>query len=221
MARAIQYDPGNKEREMTARKIRNLVAITAAVAGLAGALAGCAGLAVGAGATGATMAAQERGLKGGFDDIQTRASINALWFGHDEEMHRKVTLSISEGRVMLTGRVNSDQMMFDAVRLAWKAKGVKEVINEVQVSDQGGIADFFRDNWVSARLKTKLAFDDSVNSINYSIDTVSGVVYLFGIARDREELRRVTNHAKDLDYVRRVVSHVWLRGDPRRKSGAS
>ena len=206
---------------MTARRIRNLVAIGAALAGLAGVLAGCIELAAGAGATGATMASQERGLKRGFDDVQTRASINALWLDHDEEMYRKVTLSVSEGRVMLTGRVKSDQMMFDAVRLAWKAKGVREVINEVQVSDQGGIGDFFRDNWISARLKTKLAFDDLVSSINYSIDTVSGVVYLFGIARDREELQRVTNHAKDLDYVRKVVSHVWLRTDPRRKPGAS
>ncbi len=206
---------------MRVRNTGNLVAITVALGCLAGTLAGCTGVAVGTGATGATMAAQERGLKGGIADAGIRLDINGLWFRHDEEMHRKVTLSISEGRVLLTGRVNSEQMMFDAVRLAWKAHGVREVINEVQVNDQGGIGDFFRDNWISARLKTKLAFDDRVSSINYSIDTVSGVVYLFGIARDREELRRVTNHAKDLDYVRKVVNHVWLRTDPRRKSGAS
>ncbi len=204
---------------MTARKIRNLVAISAGLAGLAGVLAGCIELAASAGATGATMAAQERGLKRGFDDVQTRASINALWLDHDEEMYRKVTLSVSEGRVMLTGRVKSDQMMFDAVRLAWKAKDVKEVINEIQVNDGGGIGSFLRDTWISARLKAKLAFDDRVTSINYSIDTVAGVVYLFGIARDRDELQRVTNHAKHLDYVRKVVSHVWLRTDPRRKGG--
>ena len=209
---------------MRVRKLRNLVAITAALGCLAGPLAGCAGLAVGAGATGATMAAQERGLKGGIDDAGIRLGINGLWFDHDEEMYRKVTLSISEGRVLLTGRVPSEKMMFDAVRLAWKAKGVKEVINEVQVQgkDDAGVGDFFRDMWINARLKAKLAFDDSVTSINYSIDTVSGIVYLFGIARDKEELRRVTNHAKDTEYVRRVVNHVWLRGDPRRKkTGAS
>ena len=204
---------------MRARNLRNLVAVTATLGCLAGALAGCVGLAVGAGATGGTLAAQERGLEGGIDDAGIRLSINELWFLHDEEMYRKITLSISEGRVLLTGRVKSERMMFDAVRLAWKANGVKEVINEVQVQskDDTGIGNFFRDMWISTRLKTKLAFDDSVTSINYSIDTVSGIVYLFGIARDQEELRRVTNHAKDTEYVRRVVNHVWLRGDPRRK----
>ena len=206
---------------MRVRNIKNLVAITAVLGCLAGTLAGCVGLAVGTGATGATMAAQERGLKGGIDDAGIRLGINGLWFEHDEEMYRKVTLSISEGRVLLTGRVKSEQMMFDAVRLAWKANGVKEVINEVQVNDQGGIGAFFRDNWISVRLKAKLAFDDRVTSINYSIDTVSGIVYLFGIARDQDELRRVTNHAKDVEYVRRVVNHVWLRTDPRRETDKS
>jgi osmotically-inducible protein OsmY len=203
---------------MRARKLKNLVAITATLGCLAGMLAGCVGMAVGAGAAGGTLAAQERGLKGGIDDAGIRLAINELWFTHDEEMYRKITLSISEGRVLLTGRVEAEKLMFDAVRLSWKAKGVKEVINEVQVqrSDDAGIGNFFRDMWISTRLKTKLAFDDSVSSINYSIDTVSGVVYLFGIARNQEELRRVTNHAKDTEYVRRVVNHVWLRGDPRR-----
>ncbi len=208
-------------RKMRSQHVRNLAVIAVTLSCLAGGLTACVGLAAGAGATGATMAAQERGFKGAVNDTELRVRINALWLDHDEEMYRKITLSISERRVLLTGRVKTDRMMFDAVRLAWKAKGVKEVINEVQVNEGGGIGDSFRDNWISARLKAKLAFDDSVSSINYSIDAVSGVVYLFGIARDSEELQRVTNHAKDLDYVRKVVSHVWLRTDPRRKSGES
>jgi len=206
---------------MRSRNARNFVVVAAVLSFLTGVVTGCAGLAVGAGATGATAAAQERGLKGAVNDTAIRARINGLWFDHDEEMYRKVTLSISEGRVLLTGRVKADRMMFDAVRLAWKAKGVEEVINEIQVNDGGGIGSFLRDTWISARLKAKLAFDDRVTSINYSIDTVAGVVYLFGIARDRDELERVTEHARNLEYVRKVVGHVWLRNDPRRKTGRS
>ncbi len=202
---------------MRVRNIRNLVAITAALGCMAGALAGCAGVLVGTGATTATMAEQERGLGGGVTDAGIRLDINGLWFKHDETMYHKVTLAISEGRVLLTGHVKSEQMMFDAVRLAWKAKGVREVINEVQVNDDAGVGTFLRDLWVNARLKAKLAFDENVTSINYTVDTVSGIVYLFGIAQDKDELARVTNHAKDLEYVRRVVSHVWLKTDPRRK----
>ena len=81
---------------MRARKIRNLVAITATLGCLASMVAGCVGLAVGAGAAGGTMAVQERGLKGGIDDAGIRLAINELWFTHDEAMYRKITLSISE-----------------------------------------------------------------------------------------------------------------------------
>ena len=119
--------------------------------------------------------------------------------------------------MLLTGSVKAEQMMHDAVRLAWQGNGVMEVINELQVHDDAGVGSFLRDVWINSRLEVKLAIDDKVAAINYSIDTVSGVVYLFGIAQDREELKRVTNYANNLEYVRRVVSHVWLKSDPRRK----
>ena len=202
---------------MRVRNFGNLLVVTAVLGCLAGILSNCAGVVVGATATTATMVAQERGFRGGIDDAKIRLDINFLWFKHDEEMYRNVTLSISEGRVLLTGYVNAEKMRHDAVRLAWKAKGVMEVINEVQVHDDAGVGSFLRDAWINSRLEAKLAFDDKVTSINYSIDTVSGIVYLFGIAQDRDELQRVTNHANDLEYVRRVVNHVWLKSDPRRK----
>lgn len=206
---------------MRSRNVRTLLVIAGALGGLAAVLSGCVPLAAGAGATGATVATQERGVKGAISDNAIRARINGLWFDHDEKMYRKVTLSVSEGRVMLTGRVDSAQMMADAVRLAWKANGVKEVINEIQVNDEDGVGAFFKDAWILTQLKTKLAFDDRVSSRNYSIDAVSGVVYLLGIAKDEDELQRVTNHAKNLGYVRKVVSHVRLRTDPRRKADSS
>ena len=42
-----------------------------------------------------------------------------------------------------------------------------------------------------------------------------------GIAQDSAELERVTNHARQVRYVRRVVNHARLKNDPRRKSKAS
>jgi osmotically-inducible protein OsmY len=42
------------------------------------------------------------------------------------------------------------------------------------------------------------------------------VVYLMGIAQNRAELQRVTNHARNLSYVRKVESFVRLKDDPRR-----
>ncbi|NKB20381.1 MAG: BON domain-containing protein [Alphaproteobacteria bacterium] len=180
-------------------------------------LGGCVGAVVGAGASVATAASEERGLNNAARDLAIRGRINALWLDHNETLLAKADISISEGRVLLTGLVPNQKMRGDAVRLAWKAAGVKEVINEIQVTSSGGTSGFTRDSWISTKLKTRLTLDNQVVSINYSFDTVGGTVYLMGIAQNAAELERVRNHARQIKYVRRIVSHVILKNDPRRK----
>ncbi len=188
----------------------------------AGGLAACSaeGMVVGGAATAGVAAAQERGLSGAVSDTEIRLEINHLWLQHDEEMYRKVGLQVQEGRVLLTGSVPTPEMRLDAVRLAWQANGVKEVINEISVGD-GSLTGFARDTWISTQLKGKLLLDKEVSAINYSIETVEGVIYLMGVAQNAEELERVTAHARNIAYVRRVVSYVQMKDDPARREEAS
>lgn len=200
-------------------KLRSALA-AATVLALAGALSGCAGAVIGAGATAGVAAAEERGLDGAVDDTKIRAEINHYWFQHDVEMYRKVGLTISEGRVLLTGLVPSDAARADAVRLTWQAAGVREVINEIAVRPGGSdVIDDGRDVVISQTLKTRLLFDKEIRNINYTIDVVDGVIYLMGIAQSEGELERVIAHARDISNVKRVVSHVLLKTDPRRHRG--
>jgi len=189
-------------------------------AGLAVLAAGCSpiGAAAGVGAVGATAAQSEKGFRRSVADTEIRIAINDLWFKADEEMFRKVNLQVQEGRVLLTGNVRLPEQRVEAVRLAWQAPGVREVINEIEVNDTSGVTDLARDTWISTQLKTDLLFDQDVSSIDYSIETVNQVIYLMGVARSQAELNRVVGHAKDISYVRRVVNYVLLRDDPRRTS---
>ncbi len=167
-----------------------------------------AGTAVGVGAGVGVMASQERGLGQGVEDQRIRLEINSKWLQHDEKMYRLLSLQVQEARVLLTGALPSQEMRLAAVRLAWEVDGVKEVINEITITDEGGLGTYARDTWISTQIKTKLIFDVEVSSINYSIETVHGVVYLMGIAKDDIELSRVINHARNVSYVERVVSYV-------------
>ena len=195
----------------------HIARMVAMLIGFAPLLAGCFSAAVGTSAWLATAASEERSIKSAATDLAIRTRINGLWFDHNEALSTRVDISISEGRVLLTGRVPTQQERLSAVRLAWKASGVKEVINEIQVSGTKGASKFARDSWISAQLKTILALDEKVNSINYSIDTVGGAVYLMGIAVSEEEVERVRNHARQIKYVRRVVNYVIMKTDSRRK----
>jgi osmotically-inducible protein OsmY len=182
----------------------------AAAAALALSGCGTTGIAVGAGAATAVAASEERGIGGAISDTAIETQINALLLQHGFETFRKVSVKSYERRVLLTGLVQTAQMRLDAVRLAWQADGVREVINEIEVTDKGGAEAYARDVWISTQLRTKLLLDKEIKSINYSVETVGGTVYLMGFARSPDELARVQAHARNLAYVRRVVSYVRI-----------
>jgi osmotically-inducible protein OsmY len=50
--------------------------------------------------------------------------------------------------------------------------------------------------------------DQSINFINFSVDTVNGVVYIFGIARDQEEISRIIKHARNINYVENIINYM-------------
>lgn len=165
-------------------------------------------MAVGAGAATGVAASQQRGIVTSAKDTAISFQIQELWFRTNYEMFGKLSTSVSEGRALLTGKVQDPEMRVEAVKLAWQVDGVAEVINEIEVVNTGSLADSARDFWITTQLRGHLTFDKEVRSINYSIDTVNGTVFLMGIARSQAELDRVTNHARNLAYVRRVVSYV-------------
>jgi osmotically-inducible protein OsmY len=187
-----------------------------------GFLAGCTrvGVAVGAGAAVGTAASSERGLVTTIDDDRIWLEINQAWLHHDADMFEAAKLQVHEGRVLLSGLVADPNMRVEAVRLAWQVDGVKEVINEIEVSDEGDFGGFLQDRWIVGQLRNKILFDKEVRSINYSIESVAGTVYLMGLAQSQAEAQRVIDHARDIPYVRRVVSHVRLKDDPARHAAA-
>ncbi len=192
-------------------------AIAAAI--VAALVAGCANMVAAGGAGALTAATQERGFADAISDTAIRADINLRWLAHgDGEVFLSTILSVVEGRVLLAGHVKDPRARVDAVRLAWKAEGVREVINEIRVAEGRGIAGYGRDAWVTATLRSRLLLDKEIASVNYTIDTVGKVVYLMGVARNAGELARVRAHARDVSYVKRVVSHVVLKNDPKRKA---
>jgi len=165
------------------------------------------------GAKAATASLEERGFAGNVDDARIRLWINHYWLQRSEEMYSKVGLNVHEGRVLLTGALADPDLRHDAVRLAWQAEGVKQVIDEIQ-PHEGGLDDVARDTWITGQLTTRLTLDPKVAAINYAVTTTNRVIFLFGIARNEAEHRHVIELAGEIPYARRVVSHVILIDDP-------
>ena len=193
------------------------LALALAAGGLTGACSTPA-MVVGAGASGAVAASEERGLGGALRDSRIKTVINYHLLDEDAELFKSLSTAVYEGRVLLTGILTTVARRDLAVRIAWKAEGVKEVINEIIVDPKGKSGTFAGDSWISAKLRSKLLFDKDIIGINYSIDTLRGTVHLLGVAQNRDELGHVLAHARNLNHVRKVVNHVILKTDPRRQA---
>lgn len=196
-------------------KNKNLL-LVASLSVLAGVLSSCSpvGVAVGAGASLGIASQQEGGIGAAADDVRIKAMIGDKWFKYKVDTFSKLSTTVDQGRVLITGVVQNPDDRVEAVRLAWQVEGVKQVINEIRVADSEGVPGYVRDKWITTRLRTQLTFEKDISAVNYSIDTVQGTVYLMGVARNQAELDRVIGIARTIPNVKEVVSYVKPRGEP-------
>lgn len=181
------------------------------------ALGGCASLLVSAGTNAGVAVAQNRSIGRTVDDNIIYGDLTTRFMDTEENnLLTKVTFNVRFARVMLTGTVENEGQALRAVELAWKAKGVSEVINELQVNPGVSFFDKANDTLIKRNLETRYLITKGVWVINYSMDVQNGVAYLIGRVKDRAELDRALNIARTTKGVKRVVSHLQINTDVER-----
>lgn len=129
---------------------------------------------------------------------------------------RSVGTEVREGRVLLVGTVETPTQRLEASRIAWQIRGVRDVVNELQVQNPQGFLSYADDARISNQMRVRLLTANSVRATNYDIETVNGTLYILGVARNKQELEHVAYLAATISGVKRVVSHALLADDPRR-----
>ena len=56
-------------------------------------------------------------------------------------------------------------------------------LDEIEVAPPGSIWDSARDTWLTTQIRSEMVVDTRIRSVNYSIETANGSVYLIGSAR--------------------------------------
>ncbi|HCV88124.1 MAG TPA: transporter, partial [Alphaproteobacteria bacterium] len=204
------------ETSSPARTRPSRLSLTVAVMALGGLLlSGCAPAIVGVGTAAVAASSTEKGLTTSVSDSVIYTKIQDRFIQEDASLSTVVDLTVNDAAVLMTGKVKTPEEKVLATRLAWEVRGVREVINELQVTDTSSIKDVAKDLAASAQLRGKLIADSSVSSLNFSIDVVNGTVYLSGVAADAEEMNRVVGHARELRFAQQVVNYITLRSDQR------
>ena len=178
-------------------------------------LTSCIETAVGLGTAAVAASTTEKGFSTSVSDTVIEAKLTDKFIKNDASLVTGVESSVSNGAVLMTGRLDTQDKKILATRLAWEIKGVKEVINEIQVISEKSIKTTAKDLAASAQLRAALIGDQEVSSLNYSIDVVNGIVYLSGVAANEKERERVITHAQSLRFAKKVVNYIILSTDKR------
>jgi osmotically-inducible protein OsmY len=180
-------------------------------------LSGCLGLAAGgAVATGVSVATQERTIGNAIDDVRIKTELDAKLVGDSTGLFLRASTTVVEGRVHLAGYVTSPEDRLMATRIAWSIEGVRQVDNDMDVTDRSGWLDAAGDFVIETELEAALITDRSIKDVNYTTDVVHGVVYVMGIGQNQAEVDRVVTHARNVSGVKRVENYVVLKDDPAR-----
>lgn len=176
------------------------------------ALSGCLAAAAGGATLGGVAVSQERSFGDAVDDVAIAATVRAKFIKKSVNDFTGIDIDVSTGRVLLTGTVRNPVTRIDAVRLAWQVNGVKEVINEIQVTDKASLRNFANDAFITAQARTKLIGAKDVRSLNYNIETVNGTLYLIGNTSSQRELELAAQAVSRVKGVKKVVSYVRIIG---------
>ena len=178
-------------------------------------LSGCATAVLGVGTAAVAASTTEKGLTTSVNDAAIVTKIKDRFIQSNFSLVTAADVSVNDGSVLMTGKVKTPEEKVQATRIAWEIKGVREVVNELQVSDTSSLKDLAKDLAASATLRGKLIADGDISSLNFNIDVVNGTIYLSGIAADAAEMNRVVAHAQEVRFTRKVVNYIMLSTDKR------
>ena len=177
---------------------------------VSGPLAGCAEiLAVPMDAV--TTIVEDRPLSEAKDDLGIKASILNAFAEDAKGLLVDVNTDVYGSEVMLTGSVKKSAERKKAAELARRVEGIKNLYNEIQVTEEGGFSASAKDIGIELKLKANLLGAAGVGSINLRWRSVNGVVYYIGLVYSREELDKIMHITHATDGVKNIVSHIHIK----------
>ena len=179
-------------------------------------LTGCVGYSsTGVLGTGVSIALDPRSLGTQIDDSIMQQNLRARLITADKSYIISVKTKILDGRIFLTGKVNSVEDKLNITKLAWEIKGARSVKNDLQIKEKFNFKRSAKDLLITSQLRTALIGSKKIKSVNYNIDTYKKKIYVYGIAQNKAERDEVIKEAKQILDVEDVVISIFLVDDLR------
>ena len=179
-------------------------------------LTGCSGVgSKGLFGTGVSVALDPRTVGTQIDDSIMEKSVSAKILSRDKKYLLTVKTKVIDGRIFVTGKVDSPEEKLMITKLAWETKGARSVRNDIKIKEEFNFKQSAKDLLITSQLRTALIVNKNIKATNYQIDTYKRKIYVYGIALTDEEKEMVISEAKEIVDVEDVVASILLLEDLR------
>ena len=179
-------------------------------------LAGCVGVSSkGIFGTGVSVALDPRSVGTQIDDKIMEKNLGTRMILQGKKYLISVKISVLDGRIFLTGKVDDPEEKLRLTKLAWETEGVRSVRNDIKVKENFNFKQSAKDILITSQLRTALILNKEIKAANYKIDTYKKKIYIYGIALTVDEKNRVVKEAKEILDVKDVIASILLVEDLR------
>ena len=179
-------------------------------------LTGCFGYSsTGVLGTGVSIAFDPRTIGTQIDDSIMQKNLRAKLLLMKKGYVFSVKSKVLDGRIFITGKVNTVEEKLQITKLAWEIKGARSVKNDLQIKDKFSLTQSAKDILITSQLRAAMIGSKKIKAVNYQIDTYKKNIYIYGIAQNDEERTEVINEAKQILDVEDVISSIFLIEDLR------
>ena len=179
-------------------------------------LTGCVGVgSKGLFGTGVSVALDPRTVGTQIDDSIMQKTISAKILAKDKKYLISVKTKVLDGRIFITGKVDSPEEKLLITKLAWETKGARSVRNDIKIKEEFNFKQSAKDVLITSQLRTAIIVNKNIKATNYQIDTYKKKIYIYGIALTSEEKDLVISEAREILDVEDVISSIILVEDLR------
>ncbi len=165
--------------------------------------------------TGVSVALDPRTVGTQIDDSIMQKSISAKILAKDKKYLLTVKTKVLDGRIFVTGKVDSPEEKLMITKLAWETKGARSVRNDIKIKEEFNFKQSAKDILITSQLRTAIIVNKNIKATNYQIDTYKKKIYIYGIALTSEEKDLVISEAKEILDVEDVIASIILVEDLR------
>ena len=165
--------------------------------------------------TGVSIAFDPRTVGTQMDDSIMQKNLAARILIKDRKYLISIKSKVLDGRIFLTGKVDSLEEKLLLTKLAWETKGARSVRNDLKVKEEFNFKRSAKDILITSQLRTAIILNKNIKATNYQIDTYKKKIYIYGIAITSEEKDLVISEAKEILDVEDVIASIILVEDLR------